>query len=204
MASTAASTPASSGTSAAKRPSSSMRPPRATRVAAGRRPMNENRPHRSCSTDSRRNPGSSPTQRRNAATGVMRSASTSRHTGTTVEVAASRLNSSRVGWITSAPERAVEAAVGPGVAGTLAVLVDDEQHHVAVTVVVGLADPLAIAGGVALGPPLLAAAAPEHGPARLQRLPQRGRVGPGDHQHVAGRRLLHDAAHEPVGVVADV
>src|SRR5215472_16457153 len=204
MASTAASTPRSSGTSAARLPSTSMRPLRATSVAAGRRPMNENRLHRSCSTDSSRNPGSSPTQRRKAATGVTRSASTSRHTGTTVDSRASRLNSSRVGWITSVSEGAEETAVRAGVARALALLVDDEQHRVAVTVVVRLADPLAVAGRVALGPALLSAPAPEHCPPRLEGLAQRGLVGPGHHQHVARGGLLHHAAHEAVRVVPDL
>jgi hypothetical protein len=58
---------------------------RAIRVRAGSRPTKEYRPHRSpCSTDSRRNPSPAPTILRNIDTGVSRSASTSRHTGTTV------------------------------------------------------------------------------------------------------------------------
>ena len=58
--------------------------PRATRVAMGLRPMNDQRLQRSpCSTDSSRNPSPGPTTRAKAATGVVRSASTSRHTGTT-------------------------------------------------------------------------------------------------------------------------
>src|SRR4051794_25688373 len=113
-----------------------MSPPRATSVTAGRRPMNDHLPQRSaCSTDSNRKPGSSPTTRRNAATGVVRSASTSHHTGTTVWVPARARNSSLVGRST---ERAEEAAVGTGVAGAAAFLLDDEQERVAVAVVVRL------------------------------------------------------------------
>ena len=59
--------------------------PRVTNVRAGSRPRNENRPQRSaCSTDSSRKPSRSPTSFTNADSGVSRSASTSRHTGTTV------------------------------------------------------------------------------------------------------------------------
>ena len=62
--------------------------------------MNENRPQRSaCSTDSSRKPSPSPpTSFTNAETGVSRSASTSRHTGTTVWSRASVRNSSSDGW----------------------------------------------------------------------------------------------------------
>ena len=83
-------------------PSNSTARPRATSVSAGSRPRNENRPQRSaCSTDSSRKPGGScspaPTSFTNAETGVSRSASTSRHTGTTVWSRASATNSSRDG-----------------------------------------------------------------------------------------------------------
>ena len=59
---------------------------RARRTCApGSRPRNEKRPQRSaCSTDSSRKPSRSPTSFTNADSGVSRSASTSRHTGTTV------------------------------------------------------------------------------------------------------------------------
>src|SRR5439155_4496154 len=142
----------------------------------------------------------SPTTRRNAATGVVRSASTSRHTGTTVWAPASARNSSLVGRST---ERAEEAAVRTGVARALALLLDDEEQRVAVAVVVRLPHPLAIARRVALGPPLLARPAPEHGAARLERLPQRRLVHPRQHQHIAGALLLHDGSDQAVGVVAD-
>ena len=85
-ASSTASVPRSSGTpSGGAPPNHSMLRPRATNVRAGSRPRNENRPHRSaCSTDSSRKPSRSPTSFTNADSGVSRSASTSRHTGTTV------------------------------------------------------------------------------------------------------------------------
>src|SRR6185295_19439983 len=57
-------------------------------------------------------------------------------------------------------EPAEEARVGPGVAGAIALLLDHEQQHVTVAVVVGLAHELPVAAGVALAPHLLAAAAP--------------------------------------------
>src|SRR3954452_14839356 len=106
--------------------------------------MNDQRLQRSpCSTDSKRNPGWSPTQRAKAETGVTRSASTSRHTGTTVWSAASLRNSSLLGRSISSPaigptEGAVEAAEAAGVARAVALLLDHEQQRVAVAVVVGL------------------------------------------------------------------
>src|SRR5438552_11894171 len=183
--SSAASTPWSRSIPAGSTPPSTVIPPsRPTSVTAGRRPTNDHLPHRSaCSTDSSRKPGSSPTTRRNAATGVVRSASTSRHTGTTVWAPASARNSSLVGRST---ERAEEAAVRTGVARALALLLDDEQQRVAVAVVVRLPHPLAIAGRVTLGPALLARPAPEDGAAGLERLAQRRVVHPGEHQHRAG------------------
>src|SRR4051794_38847904 len=165
--------------------------------------MNDHLLHRSpCSTDSNRKPAPSPTQRVKAATGVTRSATTSNHTGTTEWSAASLRKSSLLGLsIEPGPaDLPVEAAVLTGVAGALALLVDDEQQHVAVAVVPGFADPLPIAGGVALAPLLLPAPAPEHGAALLQRAPQGGLVHPRHHQHLAGRLLLHDRRHQPVAV----
>src|SRR5687767_14936980 len=139
--------------------STSTVPPRLVKVTDGRRPTNDQRPHRSpCSTDSSRKPGSSPAMRRKAATGVVRSASTSRHTGTTVWSRARARNSSLLGR-SIGTERPEEARLGAGVAGAGALLLDHEQQRVAVAVVVGLADPLAVAGGVPLRPPLLAGAA---------------------------------------------
>ena len=63
-----------------------------------RGPRNEKRPHRSaCSTDSSRKPSRSPTSFTNAESGVSRSASTSRHTGTTVYSRACSANVSKLG-----------------------------------------------------------------------------------------------------------
>ncbi len=189
----------------------SRRRPRATMVAVGRRPMNDQRPQRSpCSTDSRRKPGSSPTTRAKAATGVVRSASSSCQTGTTEYCSARARNSSRVGRITSrcrggaGPEGPEEAGPGAGVAGPPALLLDDQEQGVAVAVVVRLADPLAVARGLALAPVLLAAAAPEPGPAGLQGPPQRLVVHPGQHEHGARSLLLHDGGDQPVGVEANL
>ena len=69
---------------------------------SGSRPTNDHRLQRSCSTDSSRKPGSSPTTRRKAATGVVRSASSSRQTGTTVWSRARARNSSPGGGASSA------------------------------------------------------------------------------------------------------
>ena len=94
----AARIPWSSGTPGGSAPAASSRPPREVRVASGLRPMKLQRLHRSpCSTDSSRKPLSSPTRRANADTGVVKSASTSRHTGITVWSRASARNSSRLG-----------------------------------------------------------------------------------------------------------
>src|SRR5438477_4592429 len=234
MASTAASTPPSRGTVDGRLPCTSSPPGRATSVADGRRPTNEKRLQRSpLSTDSSRKPGSSPTRRRNAATGVMRSASTSRHTGTMACLAASSWNSALLGRSPLIPvvadarliglggaggggggaarrsaragtEAAVEAREGAGVARALALLVHQEQEDVAVTVVVRLAEPLPVAGGVALGPPLLPRPAPvDHAP-RLQRL-AKGRLGhPAEHQHPPRLPVLGDGGHQPVGGEADL
>src|SRR5947209_15976371 len=135
MASTAASTPRSSGTDAGTLPVTSSRPWRATSVAAGSRPMNDHRLHRSpCSTDSKRNPGWSPTHRAKADTGVTRSASTSRHTGTTVWSVQSLRNSSLLGRSIGGAKRPVEAGEVAGVAGAVPLLLDHEQQHVAIAV----------------------------------------------------------------------
>src|SRR4051812_14339961 len=161
MASSAARTPRSRGTEAGSTPSTSSRPPRATITADGLRPTNDQRLQRSRSTDSNRNPGPSPTTRRNAATGVVRSASTSRHTGTTVWVRARARKSSLLGRSTERPE---EAGPLTRVARPPPLLLDHEEQGVAVAVVVRLADELAIARRLALAPVLLARPAPEPGP----------------------------------------
>ena len=71
-----------------------------------------------------------------------------------------------------AAEGPEEAGALAGVAGAPPLLLDHEQQRVAVAVVVRLADPLAVARGVALAPLLLAGPAPEHGPALVEGLPQ--------------------------------
>src|SRR5687767_13670201 len=170
--------------------STSTVPPRLVKVTDGRRPTNDHRPQRSaCSTDSNRKPGSSPTMRRNAATGVVRSARTSRQTGTTVWSRASARNSSRLGRST---ECAMEAAVIAGVAGAAALLLHHEQERVAVAVVPGLAEPLAVAGGGSLDPDLLAGPAPVGHLTGLERAAQRVGVHVGDLEDVAAPVLLHD------------
>src|SRR5437867_4580384 len=159
MASTAASTPRSRGTEGGRSPAMSRRPSRATSTADGSRPTNEKRPQRPpCSTVSSRKPAPWPTSLQKAATGVSRSASRSRQTGTTVWSRASDRKSSLLGLST---ERPVEAAVLAGVAGAPALLLHEHEHGVAVTVVVRLADPLAITGRVALAPVLPTGPAPE-------------------------------------------
>src|SRR5262245_59114712 len=179
-ASTAASAPWSEGMPGGTAPANCTDRPCTTIVSAGSLPRNVNRPHRSaCSTDSSRKPdgssGAEPTSFTNADTGVSRSARTSRHTGTTVCSRASARKSSRDGCTEptaiSAPrsyaarccartEAAEEARVLAGVTRAAPLLFDDEEQRVAVAVVVRLADPLAVAGRVALAPQLLTTAAP--------------------------------------------
>src|SRR5688500_9885003 len=101
-------------------------------VASGSRPTKLQRPQRSWSTDSRRKPGASPTTRRNPATGVVRSARSSRQTGTTAWFRASARNSSLLGPGIDGAERAEEARAVAGVAGAAAFLLDLEQQDVAV------------------------------------------------------------------------
>ena len=57
-------------------------------------------------------------------------------------------------------ERAVEAGTFTGVAGASTFLFDLEQQRIGITVVVGLADELAVAARVALAPQLLATPRP--------------------------------------------
>ncbi len=71
-------------------------------VVRGLRPTKDQRLQRSaCSTDSSRKPGRSPTRRAKAATGVVMSATSSRHTGTTLWSRARAWKSSREGWYTA-------------------------------------------------------------------------------------------------------
>ena len=101
-------------------------------------------------------------------------------------------------------ERAVEAGVGPGVAGAGAFLFDLKEQDITVTVVVGGAHPLTVSRGVSLAPAFLPAAGPEDRPAGLERLRDRVRVHPGHHQHRPTTVLLHDGRNQAVGVVADL
>ena len=92
----------------------------------------------------------------------------------------------------------VEAGAVAGVAGR-ALLVDLDQQGVAVAVEADLLDPLAVAGGLALDPVLLAGPAPVRRPAGGQGAVQRLVVHPAQHQHLAGVVLLHHGRHQPVG-----
>src|SRR4029077_16941057 len=96
-----------------------------------------------------------------------------------------------------------EAAVLAGVAGAPAFLLDDEEQRVAVAVVVGLAEPLSVTGGVALAPELGAAPAPEHGAALLEGAAQRGLVHPRQHEDLPGL-VLDDRGDQPVAVPVDL
>src|SRR5436309_508370 len=206
MPSRAARTPSFTGMPSGRVASTSIRPPRATRVAAGRRPMNEKRPHRPAwSTDSKRKPGSSPTTRRNAETGVERSARISRQTGTTVWPLARARKSSLLGFsICVRPEGAEEAGALAGVARAPALLLDHEEHGVAVAVVVRLPYPLPVARGLALAPVLLAGAAPEPASPGGERAAQRLLVHPRELEHLACPLLLDDRGHQAVGVEQDL
>ena len=71
-------------------------------------------------------------------------------------------------------------------------LLDDEQQHVHVAVVLGFAHVLPVARRLALAPELFAAAAPEPHPAGVQRAFECLAIHPADHQDLLRRVLLHD------------
>ncbi len=189
--------------------------PRATKVAAGQRPTKENRLQRSpCSTDSSRKPGPSPTIARKAPTGVRLSATSSRQTGTTEWRRARSRNDARSGHPGGAPsspapltgrsaERAVKAGPIAGVARPATFLVDRDQQCVGVAVVCRRLHPLAVPGGLALAPVLLAAAAPEPAPAGSQGTAQRLGVHVAEHQDLTCPAVLHDRGNEPLFVETD-
>src|SRR5690606_4512569 len=108
-------------------------------------------------------------------------------TGTRRATAGPRPRSVAVG-----PEGPEEARAVARVARAAALLVDEEEQGVAVAVVVGAAHELDLARRLALPPHLLAAAAPEHRAALLQRQPQGLGVHPRHHQHLAGGGVLDD------------
>src|SRR6202042_688172 len=101
-------------------------------------------------------------------------------------------------------EGAVEAGALAGVAGAAALLLDDEEQGVTVTVVEGGPHPLTVAGGVSLAPALLPAAGPEDGPPRLEGLSHGVGVHPAHHEDRPGGVVLHDGGHQAVSVVADL
>src|SRR3954447_8875689 len=140
-------------------------------------------------------------------TAVSPSASSRRVTGTMTPDPPARsraANSSRDGVVspsrTGDLQLAVEAGALAGVAGR-PLLVDEDEQRVAVAVQPDVADPLAVAGGLALHPVLAPAARPVGGPARGEGAAQRLVVHPGQHQHLSGVVLLDDGGHEPGGVV---
>ncbi len=75
-------------------------------------------------------------------------------------------------------------------------LVHRHEQAVGVAVVADLAHGLYVAGALALLPVLLARAAPEPRVAGLHRLGERLGVHVGDHQHLAGARLLDHGGDE--------
>ena len=147
-------------------------------MADGSRPTNENRLQRSpCSTDSSRKPVPSPTSFGYADTGVSGRPATPPTPGRRCGPGeAPELLASRADLQLATghdPNRRKKHGALAGVASAAALLLDHEQQHVAVAVVVGRLHPLAVARGLALAPELLAAAAPEPRPALVQRAPQR-------------------------------
>ena len=80
--------------------------------------------------------------------------------------------------------------------GTSAPPADAHEQRVAVAVVAHLLDRERVARRLALPPQLLARAAPEPRLARLARAPLRLLVHPGEHQHAARRRVLHDCRRQ--------
>ena len=88
----------------------------------------------------------------------------------------------------------------PGVAGAVAVLVDQDQQRVAVAVDPDLAHVLAVARRLPLAPVLLAAAAPEPGPPGVQGPAQGLGVHVGDHEDLAVDGVLDHRDHQPAVV----
>src|SRR5581483_7507259 len=94
-----------------------------------------------------------------------------------------------------------EAAPVPLVAGGAAELLDLQQHGVGVAVDVHLADLLDVAALLALPPQPAAAAAVVDRPAGAERLLERLPVHPGEHEHLAGVRVLGDRRNQPAGLL---
>ena len=97
-----------------------------------------------------------------------------------------------------APQPGREARLGTGVAGG-AGRVDAEEDRVAVAVVADLDDRHRVPRRRSLVPVLLARAAPEPRLARLAGPAKRLLVHPGEHQHAAARRVLHDRGVSSAG-----
>src|SRR3954470_7838011 len=96
----------------------------------------------------------------------------------------------------------VEAGPPPGMAGD-AVLMHAQQHGVAVAIDQKLPQVLGLAGGLALAPQPVAAAAEVADPAGGQGFAHRLGIHPGHHQHLAGTVLLGDGGNEAVGIEVD-
>ena len=75
------------------------------------------------------------------------------------------------------------------------------QKRIGIAIISKLDDLLRVAAGGALVPQLLAAAAPKHRLAALERQRQAFGVHPRHHEHLARFHVLHDARDQPVGVV---
>src|SRR5206468_72424 len=96
-----------------------------------------------------------------------------------------------------------EARPRAGVAGH-AVLMHLEQERVAIAVRVHAVDVLGVARRLALAPQNLARARPEMALAGPQCRIEGLAIHPGDHQHLAGLRLLDDGGNETVGPPAEL
>ena len=97
-----------------------------------------------------------------------------------------------------------EAAAAPGVAGDAAGLVDLQQDRVVVAVKADFQHFLGVAGFLALVPQLAPRTRPIHGFASFHRQLQRFAIHPGEHQHIAARRILGDDRGEALLVPFDI
>ena len=103
----------------------------------------------------------------------------------------------------AAAQAGEEAGPRPRMAGD-ALLVHLHEQGISVAVGIEAIHVLHVAGRLALPPECPPRAGPEMAAARAQRRLERLPVHPGDHQHLAGLRLLHDGGDEPVGVPAEI
>ena len=84
-----------------------------------------------------------------------------------------------------------------------ALLIDQQQHHIAVAIEAQLAQQLNLPGSLTLSPELRARPRPITGAALVEASSHRLAVHPGQHQNFPGIVLLGDGRHETVGAEPD-